>query len=70
MNNAQDRQVWFSEPSQADDPWGRRGESVTSWVTKATLPKARATPRFLNDNLSMLPHEHQAVLHPVSPELT
>jgi hypothetical protein len=63
MEDARDRPVWFSEPSQADESWGRRGESVTSWVERATLPRARATRRFLNENLSMLPHEHQAALY-------
>jgi hypothetical protein len=59
MEDARDRPVWFSEPSQADDSWGRRGESLTSWVERATLSRARATRRFLNENLSMLPKEHQ-----------
>jgi hypothetical protein len=63
VKDAKDRPVWFSEPSQADDSWGRRGESVTSWVERATLPRAQATRRFLNENLSALPKEHQAALH-------
>lgn len=63
MNDAQDRAVWFPEPSQADDTWGRRGESTTSWTERSTLPRARATRRFLNENLSALPGEHQAALH-------
>jgi hypothetical protein len=63
VKDAKDRPVWFSEPSQADDSWGRRGESLTSWVERATLSRARATRRFLNENLSMLPKEHQAALY-------
>jgi hypothetical protein len=63
MKDAKVRPVWFSEPSQADDSWGRRGESMTSWVERSTLPRARATRRFLNENLSVLPTEHQAALY-------
>ena len=65
MKDAKDRPVWFSEPSRADDSWGRRGESMTSWVERATLHRARATRRFLNENLSALPKEHQAALYRV-----
>jgi hypothetical protein len=63
MNEAQDRPVWFSEPSQADDSWGQRGESTTSWAERSTLPRARATRRFLNENLSALPEEYQVAFH-------
>ena len=63
MEDAKDCPVWFSEPSQADNSWGRRGESVTSWVGRSTLPRARAPRRFLNENLSVLPKEHQAALY-------
>jgi hypothetical protein len=63
MKDAKDRPVWFSEPSRADDSWGRRGESMTSWVERATLHRARATRRFLNENPSALPKEHQAALY-------
>lgn len=63
MEDAKDRPVWFSEPSQADDSWGRRGESPTSWVERSTLPRARATRRFLNQHLSVLPKEHQVALY-------
>lgn len=62
MNDAQNSPVWFPEPSQADDTWGRRGESTTSWTERSTLPRARATRRFLNENLAALPDEHQAAL--------
>jgi hypothetical protein len=63
VKDAKDRPVWFSEPSQVDDSWGRRGESVTSWVERATLPRAQAIRRFLNENLAVLPTEQQAVLY-------
>jgi hypothetical protein len=36
---------------------------MTSWIERSTLPRARATRRFLNENLSVLPTEHQAALY-------
>jgi hypothetical protein len=63
VKDTKDRPVWFSEPSQADESWGRRGESVTSWVERATLSRARATRRFLNENLAVVPNEQQAALY-------
>jgi hypothetical protein len=63
MKDTTDRPVWFPEPSLSDESWGRRDESVTSWVGRATLPRAQATRRFLNDNLAMLPDEQQAALY-------
>lgn len=36
---------------------------MTSWVERATLHRARATRRFLNENPSALPKEHQAALY-------
>ena len=63
MKDAKDRPVWFSEPSQADDSRGPRGEPFTAWVGRSTLPRARAARRFLNKNLHALPDEHQPALY-------
>ena len=63
MNDGQDRPGWFPEPPQADDSWGRRGEALTSWAERSTLPRAMAIRRFLNESLSALPNEHQADLY-------
>ena len=63
MNDAPDRLVWFPEPPRADDSWGRHGEALTSWAERSTLPRARATRRFLNENLLALPKEQQPGLY-------
>lgn len=59
MNGTQDRPVWFPEPPQPDDARGPRGEPLTSWLERSTLPRAKAARRFLNDNLGKLSKEHQ-----------
>jgi hypothetical protein len=45
MKDSKDRPVWISEPLQADVSWGRRGESMTSWIERATLPPLRLSER-------------------------
>lgn len=63
MNAARNREVWFPEPSLADDSTADRGESTTDWLERSTHPRAKAARRFLNENLRALPPEHQDVLY-------
>lgn len=55
--------VWFPEPPAVDDTFGRRGESLISWIGRATVPRARETRRFFNENLAFLPEDFQRYLH-------
>lgn len=63
MNADGNREVWFPEPSLADDSAAERGEPTTAWLERSTHPRAKAARRFLNENLSALPSEHQVVLY-------
>jgi hypothetical protein len=58
-----DSVAWFPEPSRADDTYAKRGELVTDWLKRSTLPRAREVRRFLNENLAKVPHDHQLVLY-------
>ena len=55
--------AWFPEPSRADDSYANRGELVTEWLKRSTLPRAREVRRFLNENLAKVPQDHQLVLY-------
>jgi hypothetical protein len=55
-------QVWFPEPSAADNTWARRGESTPSWLARSTKPRAKEFRRFLNEHLSKLPLQNQEML--------
>ncbi len=55
--------AWFPEPSQADDTYANRGELVTDWLKRSTVPRAREVRRFLNENLAKVPQDHQLVLY-------
>ncbi|MBA3637393.1 MAG: hypothetical protein M3514_17010 [Actinomycetota bacterium] len=55
--------AWFAEPSQADDTYANRGELVTDWLKRSTVPRAREVRRFLNENLAKVPQDHQLVLY-------
>jgi hypothetical protein len=63
VNAEESRRFWFPEPSRADDSAANRGELTTDWLKRSTHPRAKATRRFLNENLSALPPEHQDVLY-------
>jgi hypothetical protein len=63
VNAEESRKVWFPEPSPVDDSAANRGEPTTDWLKRSTHPRAQATRRFLNENLSALPSEHQDVLY-------
>ena len=39
--------AWFPEPSRADDTYANRGELVTDWLKRSTVPRAREVRRFL-----------------------
>src|SRR5215203_4506485 len=54
---------WFPEPARADDTYLRRGEPITSWLKRSTIPGAKECRHFLNENLSSLPSGHQRVLY-------
>ena len=55
--------AWFPEPSRADDTYANRGELVTDWLKRSTVPRAREIRRFLNENLAKVPQDHQLVLY-------
>jgi hypothetical protein len=55
--------AWFPEPSRADDTYANRGELVTDWLKRSTLPRAKEIRRFLNENLAKIPQDHQLVLY-------
>jgi hypothetical protein len=55
--------AWFPEPSRADDTYANRGELVTDWLKRSTVPRAREVRRFLNENLAKIPQDHQLVLY-------
>src|SRR5215218_382798 len=55
--------AWFPEPSGADDTYANRGELLTDWLKRSTLPRAREVRRFLNENLAKIPQDHQLVLY-------
>ena len=63
MNIDRDRKIWFPEPPRADDSAANRGEPTTDWLERSTHPRAKAARRFLNENLSALPLEHQDLLY-------
>lgn len=64
MNSEDNRQpVWFPEPPRTDDTHARRGELTTDYLKRSTVSRAKECRRFLNENLAMLPVEHQAALH-------
>jgi hypothetical protein len=56
-------EVWFPEPSCADDSAAYRGEPTTDWLKRSTHPRAEAARRFLNENLSALPQEHRGTMY-------
>ncbi len=49
------KEVWFPEPTVADDTWAYRGETVIEWLHRSSLPRAKASRQFLNYNISQLP---------------
>jgi len=55
--------VWYPEPTAVDDTFAVRGESLISWIGRSTVPRARETRRFLNENLAYLPRDFQQYLH-------
>jgi hypothetical protein len=63
MTAKEEREVWFPEPSCADDSAAYRGEPTTDWLKRSTHPRAEAARRFLNENLSALPQEHRGALY-------
>lgn len=63
MTPGEEGEVWFPEPSRADDAAGYRGEHTTDWLRRSTHPRAEAARRFLNENLSALPQEHRGALY-------
>ena len=58
-----DSATWFSEPSRAYHTFANRGELVTDWLKRSTVPRAREARRFLNENLAKVPQDHQLVLY-------
>lgn len=65
MGNPQSKRIWFPEPSTPDptySPDTGPPEPPTAWLLRSTVPGARALRDFLNQNMSMLPEEHQAQL--------
>jgi len=54
---------WFPEPTQADDTYLSRGEQITNWLKRSTIPGAKECRRFLNENLTSLPSGYQPVLY-------
>jgi hypothetical protein len=58
-----DSGAWFPEQSQADDTYANRGELVTDWLKRSTVPRAREARRFLNENLAKIRQDHQLVLY-------
>ena len=63
MNAGECRTVWFPEPARSDHSAAYRGEPTTDWLKRSTHLRAKAARRFLNENLSALPSEHQDVLY-------
>jgi hypothetical protein len=57
-----DSSLWFPEPATPDESWANRGESTCGWLARSTLPRARESRRFLNENLAKLPAEAQSHL--------
>src|SRR5829696_9698939 len=55
--------VWFPEPSRTDDTYADRGEPTTDWLRRSTVTRARGARRFLNENLSKIPSDHQQILY-------
>ena len=55
--------AWLPEPSRADDTYANRGELVTDWLKRSTVPRARKVRRFLNENIAKVPQNHQLVLY-------
>jgi len=62
MTAGEDWEVWFPEPSSADDTAADRGELITDWLERSTHPRAIAARRFLNENLRELPPGHRAAV--------
>ncbi len=54
---------WFPEPTQPDDTYAHRGEPLTDWLKRSTLPGGRECRRFLNENLSKLPNKNRRDLY-------
>lgn len=54
--------VWFKEPLDEDSTWARENEDPYQWLKRSTLPRAVECRRFLNHNLSYLPHVVQGML--------
>jgi hypothetical protein len=50
---------FFPDPQLPDPTWGTCDESPTEWISRSTLPRARAVRDFLNHNLEALPLQHQ-----------
>ncbi len=50
---------WFPEPTERDDTYAHRLESMPSWLARSTLNRAKEYRYFLNRNLAALPEECQ-----------
>jgi hypothetical protein len=55
--------AWFPEPSRTDNTYANRGEPTTDWLRRSTVPRARGARRFLNENHSKIPSDHQHILY-------
>jgi hypothetical protein len=54
------QQLWFPEPEFEDETPRRLGEQADSWLGRSTLQHVRATRRFLNESLGLLPATSRA----------
>jgi hypothetical protein len=62
-------QVWFQEPSVADNSFATRGEHPLDWLSRSTNLRAKECRRFLNEHLTRLPSEDQRdVFHRLRPQ--
>ena len=50
--------IYFPEPPERDDSWGRDDELQADWLRRSTLPRARSLREALNENLAHFPPEH------------
>lgn len=63
MVDANETDVWFSEPVEVDNTFARHGEGTYSWLNRSTTERAKACRQFLNENIAKLPEDWQPKLY-------
>lgn len=52
----------FPEPAVTNDEWQSVSERTSEWLEQSTLPIARETRIFVNENLALIPTKHRVAL--------